>query len=129
MKDIFCQQIYRIIYVFEANLLEIRRKPPCCLSATAVFSALCYDLKMKLRYELVFLQMIILITAAWMGMNFSPGFSEMFVFAFVILTAAASVLRSVVITKRNKALKTAAEIIDNKLKIYWTGSWDPDNKN
>ncbi|MBQ6362132.1 MAG: hypothetical protein IJJ25_13430 [Lachnospiraceae bacterium] len=55
--------------------------------------------------------MIILIAAAWSGMDFSPGFSEMFVFAFVILTAAATVLRSVVNTQRNKSLKTAAEMI------------------
>ena len=55
--------------------------------------------------------MIILISAAWLGMDFSPGFSEMFVFAFVFLTAAAGVLRIVVNTQRNKALKTAAEMI------------------
>ena len=49
---------------------------------------------MQKKYLILNILLAAEVIAAWRGMDFSPGFSAIFIFVFVVLTALASIIRT-----------------------------------
>ncbi len=66
---------------------------------------------MQKKYLILNILLAAEVIAAWRGMDFSPGFSAIFIFVFVVLTALASIIRTAALTAGKDVLSAAAWII------------------
>ena len=66
---------------------------------------------MQKKYLILNILLAAEVIAAWRGMDFSPGFSAIFIFVFVVLTALASIIRIAALTAGKDVLSAAAWII------------------